>query len=182
MSETKVLITAEQLPEIARGRRVELVRGEVVEMAPVGLKHFGIVGLLMSWMGPFVREKKLGWVGPELGCILSRNPDVVRAPDIAFVSAARLRQADAEGFFEGAPDLAVEVVSPSDRLSETQEKIREYLAAGARLVWLVDPGSETVTAYHPLGDAHVYSGNVEVSGEDVLPGFAFRPTLLFRLD
>lgn len=182
MSETKVLITAEQLPEIARGRRVELVRGEVVEMAPVGLDHIRIVGLLISWIVPFVRERKLGVAGPELGCVLARNPDLVRAPDIAFVSKARWSGKAGEKFLEGAADLAVEVVSPSDKASEMQQKIDEYLAAGTRLVWLVDPQSRTVTAYHPSGDAHLYRGNQEVPGENVLPGFSFRPADLFRLE
>ncbi len=182
MRETKTLITAEQLLEIAGDRRVELVRGELVEMPAVGLKHIRVVGVLVAWIVSFVTERKLGVAGPELGCILSRNPDVVRAPDIAFISAARLGSADPEGFFAGAPDLAVEVISPTDKVSEVQEKIREYLAAGARLVWLVDPRSETVTAYRPNGDAHVYSGNDEVPGEDVLPGFSFRPADLFCLE
>jgi Uma2 family endonuclease len=136
----------------------------------------------MSRIGPFVEQHQLGLAGAELGCVLSRSPDVVRAPDVAFVSAARLTTLQEERFFEGAPDLAVEVLSPNDKASEIQEKIREYLAAGARLVWIVDPQSQTVTAYRPSGNARFYSGDQEVSGEDVLPGFSFRPSALFRLD
>lgn len=182
MSETKVHITAEQLPEVARGRRVELVRGEVVEMAAAGGRQARLVIRLGSWMDAFVVRRKLGVLGTEWGFVLFRNPDVVRAPDIAFVVARRLGPKGDEGFFEGAPDLAVEVVSPNDRISEVQQKIREYLAAGTRLVWVIDPQSETVTAYHPSGDAHLYSGHREVPGEDVLPGFSFRPDDLFRLE
>ncbi len=182
MGETKVLVTAEQLLEMAGDRRLELVRGEVVQMAPVGLDHIRIVGLLISWIVPFVRERQLGVAGPELGCVLARQPDLVRAPDIAFVSKARFSKQAGAKFFEGAADLAVEVVSPSDKASEMQQKIDEYLAAGTRLVWLVDPQSQTVTAYHPSGDAHLYRGNEPVPGEDVLPGFSFRPSDLFRLE
>ena len=111
MATTKTLMTAEQLLGIAGSRRCELVRGELVEMSPVGKTHSWIVALLLSWMVSFVREHKLGRVGTELGFILARNPDVVRAPDICFVSAQRWKGTDPHGFFEGAPDLAVEVVS-----------------------------------------------------------------------
>jgi len=180
MSVTRTLINAEQLPEIAHGKRCELLRGELVEMPPPQKKHSWIVARLIAWMFPFVREGKLGVVGTELGFILQRNPDTVRAPDVYFVSVSRWGDPDADDYFEGAPDLAVEVLSPSDRASEVQEKIREYLAAGCPLVWVVDPGSETVTAYHPGGDAQIYSGNQEVTGEQVLPGFSFRAAELFR--
>lgn len=182
MVRAKTLMTAEQLLEIAGRGRSELVRGELVEMSPVGRPHGRTVVRLGAWMAPFVSERKLGEVGTEQGFIVSRNPDTVRAPDLHFVSAVRLAKAADEGFFEGGPDLAVEVLSPDDRASEVQEKIREYFAAGARLVWVVDPRSETVTVHHSSGDAHVYSGKQEVTGEDVLAGFSFRPADLFHAD
>ena len=182
MGQTKTFMTAEQLLEIAGRGRSELVRGELVKMCAVGRPHSRIVLRLGRWMGAFVEERRLGEVGTEGGFTLSRDPDTVRAPDIHFVSAARLGPPDEQGFFEGAPDLVVEVLSPEDRASEVQEKVREYLAAGARLVLVVDPRNETVTAHHPSGAAQVYSGQQEVSGEDVLPGFSFRPADLFRLD
>ncbi len=127
-------------------------------------------------------EKKLGLVFTDVGFRLAEDPDTVRGPDIAFVSASRLRSGFPRGFFPGAPDLAVEVVSPGDKAGELQEKIREYLSSGVRLVWLADPRSQTVTAYRPSGEAHVYSGEEPVPGEDVLPGFSFRPAELFRVD
>ncbi len=172
-------MTAEQLWEAAGSRRCELVRGELVEMSPVGRKHSRNVVRLSRWMDTFASDRDLGEVGTELGFILSRNPDVVRAPDISFLSKSRLRSINEDGFVEGAPDLAVEVVSPEDRASELEEKIREYLAAGARLVWKADDRTETVTAYRPAGEARVYSRDEVVSGEDVLPGFSFRPADLF---
>ena len=118
-------MTAEQLPESAGDRRTELVRGELVEMSPVGGPHSLIVLRLGSWLYSFVTQRKLGFAGTELGVILRRKPDTVRAPDLYFIAAAR--RVPARGFFDGAPDLAVEVVSPEDRASELQEKIREYL-------------------------------------------------------
>lgn len=179
MSQTKTLMTAEQLWEIGGRRRSELVRGELVEMSPVGRKHSRNVVRLCAWMNTFVNEKGLGEVGTELGFILSRDPDVVRAPDVSFIAKSRLRSINEDGFVDGAPDLAVEMVSPDDRASELEEKIREYLAAGAKLVWKADERTGTVTAYRPSGEARVYARGEAVPGEDVLPGFSFRPGDLF---
>lgn len=180
MAETRTLVTAEQLLEMGDTHRLELVRGELVEMAPVGLEHVRLVGRLVGRIVSFVDDRRLGIAGPELGCVLSRNPDVVRAPDVAFISAGRLPSHPSTGYFQGAPDLAVEVLSPGDRAVEVQQELSEYLAAGARLVWIVDPQSKTVTAYQPSGDAHVYSGKKAVPGEPVLPGFSFLPADLFQ--
>jgi Uma2 family endonuclease len=180
MPDTASLLTAEQFLEIADGRRCELVRGEVVEMSPVQRKHSWVVALLLSWMVPYARRQKLGMVGTELGFILSRDPDVVRAPDLYFVSFARWGDLDANGFFVGAPDLAVEVLSPEDRASKVQEKVREYFAAGCSLVWIVDPDNATVTVYPSVSEAHVLSGRQSVTAETLLPGFPFVVEQLFQ--
>ena len=182
MASTKTLVTAQQLLEMGSDTRFELVRGELVPMSPVGKDHGSLVALLLSWLVPFVRKTKLGWYGTERGFVLARDPDVVRAPDVYFLARAREVSTKGLGFYEGAPDLAVEVLSASDRASEVQIKVREYLAAGTPLAWVVDPWSKTVTVYHPSGDAHVYSGEQEVSGENVLPGFSFRCSELFVLE
>jgi Uma2 family endonuclease len=182
MGQVKTLMTAEQIPTIAAAKRTELVRGELIEMSPVGGPHSATAGLLLSWIIAFARPRRLGIAGPEWGFVLFRDPDTVRAPDVCFIAAARIAAKGLEGFFEGAPDLAVEVVSPEDRASEVQEKVREYLAAGTRLVWVIDPQTQTVAAYHPSGDAHIYAGDDQVPAEDVLPGFSFRCRELFTWD
>lgn len=182
MSRPATLITAEMLMEMAGDRRVELVRGEFVEMAPVGPTHVYLVGLLGYWLVQFVTEHKLGLAGPELGCILARNPDIVRAPDLAFVAKSRLAGRSPEGFFEGGPDLAVEVLSLTERPSAVQQKVDEYLAAGTPLVWVVDARAKAVRAHRPGAAVRTYSGEQLVTGEDVLPGFAFKPADLFRVD
>ncbi len=180
MAEIKTLMNAEQAWALAGTRRFELVRGEVIEMPAVGGEHGWIVIEFAARLLSFIKEKRLGRVGTEWGFILAQDPDTVRAPDIAFVTAERLTPSTAKRFFPGAPDLAVEVVSTGDTASEVQEKVREYLTAGTCLVWVADPQTRTVTAYRPNGDAHVYSENDVVSGENVLPGFSFRPVDLFR--
>ena len=144
-------MTAKQLLDISNEGRSELVRGELVRMSPVGRVHGRLVVRLLSWLGPFVSERKAGEVVTEVGFVLSRHPDTVRAPDGSFMSSARLGAPDDDGFYESAPDLAVEVLSPEDRPGKIQEKIREYLAAGTD----------------------------KVSANDLLPGFSFRPADLF---
>jgi Uma2 family endonuclease len=175
-------MTAEQLLERSGNGRAELVRGELVELMPVKILHGKLVARLLAWLVVFLESHPLGSAMTEVGVVLARNPDLVYAPDILFLSRERERAADSEKFFEGAPDLAVEVLSPDDRAGKIQEKIRDYLAYGARLVWIVDPESRTVTAYHPSGEAHLYSGQDTVTGEDVLPGFSFTPARLFHFE
>jgi Uma2 family endonuclease len=181
MGQVKTLMTAEQIPLAAATRRTELIRGELTEMTPVGRLHSRIVGRMLGWLEPFVTRAKLGEAGSEMGFILSRDPDTVRAPDVHFVAASRLATAG-EVFIQGAPDLAVEVLSPEDRASEIQGKVREYLSAGSHQVWVVDPHHQTVAVYRPSGDAHIYAGDDEVSASDLLPGFSFRCADLFHWD
>jgi Uma2 family endonuclease len=175
----KTLMTVEQLWELGDTRRTELVRVELIEMPPASGRHACLVARLIRWVDQYTTDRMLGEVGTQWGFILARDPDIVRGPDVAFVAAARLIGAGSEGFFAGAPDLAGEVLSPTDRASEVQAKTREYVAAGARLVWIIDPQTQTVTVHRPSGDAHVYAGDDQVTGEDVLPGFSFRCAELF---
>jgi Uma2 family endonuclease len=179
MPTVSTLMTAEEFADLTDNRRTELVRGEVVSMSPVGKVHGRIVVRLSGRMDVFVQEHHLGWCGTETGFILDRDPDVVRAPDLAFVSAARLRDLDADGYFELAPDLAVEVLSPGDRASDLNVKVEEYFRAGVKLVWVLDPKVEKVWVHRPGSPIRVFSGDDEVSGEDVLPGFTFRPRDVF---
>src|SRR6266478_2112955 len=156
---TTTLITAEQLLARAGNGGAELVRVVLVELMPVGLLHSRLVGRWLAW----------------LGVVLARDPDLVLAPDIYFLSKARVSHPTSTRFFDGAPDLAVEVLSPDDRAGKPQEKIRDYLKAGTQQVWIVDPDSSTVTVHLPGGAAQTYSGDIEVAGGDMLPGFSFRP-------
>jgi len=183
MVATRTLMTAEEffaLPD--DGVRRELVCGEVVErdMAPPGEQHGDVQLELGLRMRLHARREKLGRVTAETGFRLATDPDTVRLPDVAFVSAARLPPGPPRaGLVPGAPDIAVEVVSPSDTLTQMQRKVQSYLDAGARLVWVVDPATQTVTAYRPDGSARVLRQDDLLSGEDVMPGFAVRVGELF---
>jgi Uma2 family endonuclease len=177
------LVTAEQLASTIPGEKpLELVRGEVVEMSPAGFDHGAIALAVGSVLREFVRSHGLGTVtAAETGFILARDPDTVRAPDAAFVARERVgRQGRPEGFFEGAPDLAVEVVSPHDRDLEVEEKILDYLQAGTRMVWVVRPRNQTVTVYRSFSDIRVFLVDETLDGGDVLPGLEVPVSELFE--
>ena len=112
--------------------------------------------------------------------MLATNPDTVRAPDVAFVTKARVEEAgDFEGFWPGPPDLAVEVISPGDSYTEVEEKVEEYLNAGASAVWVVDPKRRTITVYRSLTEITILTENDTLDGEDIIPGFSCRAAEVF---
>jgi len=151
--------------------RCELVRGELRMMIPAGGEHGRIAGTLALVLGGHVRAGNLGtFYGAETGFVLSIDPDTVRAPDFAFVRAERGRP-PLRGYVPGAPDLAVEVLSPDDRPGYVREKVAEWLEAGARAVWVVDPRDRTVTIHEPGRPPLLLAETESLSGGDVLPGF-----------
>jgi Uma2 family endonuclease len=173
----KTLMTADDLWQLPDdGHRYALVAGELIQMPPSGFLH----GIVASKFNRFIDEHAtkydLGVVcAAETGFRLRQNPDSVRAPDVAFVSRERiLAQGKPEKFWPGAPDLAVEVVSPSDRFDDVFEKVQEWLAAGTRLVWVALPRTKTVMTYRPNGLVKILQENEELNGEDVLPNFVCR--------
>lgn len=170
------LMTAEDLERLpANGMRHELVRGELRTMPPAGGEH-GYFGVNLTLpMGNHAKANKLGIVlGAETGFKLATNPDTVRAPDVAFIRKARIPPTGIpRGYWPGAPDVAVEVVSPSDTVDEVEEKVQEWLAAGTALVWIVYPRSRTVAVHRSPTDVTILSEKDELDGETVMPGFRF---------
>jgi Uma2 family endonuclease len=135
------------------------------------------VGALLN---EHVKRLGLGTVLVEAGYVLRRMPDTVRGPDISFVSNSRVpRDQIPETFIPGAPDLAVEIISPRSRWSEVEERVADYLAGGARLVWLVDPRERRVIVRYPDRPPAVLMGSGTLEGEDVLPGFTLPMAELF---
>ncbi len=129
----------------------------------------------------FVKARGLGEVFGATGFVLARGPDTVRGPDIAFVRGGRLAGFDATRFFEGAPDLAVEILSPSNRPYQIRGKVADYLAAGCRLVWVVDPKRHRVTAYRSVLSPRLLGADDELDGGEVLPGLRIRVASIFEL-
>ncbi|MBO9404490.1 MAG: Uma2 family endonuclease [Thermomicrobium sp.] len=177
------LLTAEDLEGLPEqpGVRYELDEGKLVEMPGAGGIHAAIVVRLVLLLHQFVTSRRLGFVfGDGLGYILRRNPDTVRIPDVSVVRRERVPAAGIpEGFWPGAPDLAVEIVSPHDRAEEVHERVRDYLGAGVRLVWVLWPKSRTVTVYWPDGTARELGPDEKLTGGDVLPGFEMTVSDLF---
>jgi Uma2 family endonuclease len=181
MATTQHLINAEELFAMPNLGRCELVRGELVMMSPSGFTHGLIVVNLTFLLEKFIRVKKLGRItGAETGYIIRHDPDSVRAPDVAFVNAERLKEKHPGGFFDGAPDLAVEVLSPNDRASEVQSKIRDWLNAGCRAVWIIDPATKNVTIYKSNREISVLDAGDTLADEDLLPGFSVAVKEIFE--
>jgi Uma2 family endonuclease len=167
-------ITAEDLPYLAPEEGLcELVAGEIVREPAPGEEHGWVAGNLLALLGHFVREHRLGrFYAAETGFVVARGPDTVRAPDAAFVSYERLATTIRRGpYFEGAPDLAVEVLSPSNTRAEMAAKVRDFLAAGARAVWVVDPSREEVTVHRPGRPPETLSRTDTLDAGSAVPGF-----------
>ena len=175
---TTALLTGGDLLEMKEDvNRHELVRGELVEVTPPGISHGRRSVRIGRLLDEFVEDSDLGMVGVESGFYLERDPDTVRGPDVWFISRHRLDpDADVEGFSDIVPDLAVEVVSPGDTYAEVTDKVDEYLRAGVRMVWVVDPRFHKVTLY-PGGQ--ILSEPDTLTGGEVLPGFSVPVSRLF---
>jgi Uma2 family endonuclease len=182
-TETK-LLTADELFEMPKdGFRYELVGGELRRMSPAGDEH-GRVGMeLAIALGSHVKKNKLGKLYlAETGFLIHTSPDTVRAPDIAFVRMERFRQTPkVKSYRLGAPDLAVEVTSPGDSVSEVEEKVTEWLDAGASAVWIVSPRLKTVTVYRSLTDINTLTEKDTLDGGEVVPGFQIPVAEIFAL-
>ena len=155
----------------AEGHHYELIGGELRSMSPSGGPHGDATSRVSFYISGIVYSDNLGMVfAAETGFFLQRDPDTVKAPDFAFVSDARLPDPLPEGYVPVVPDLVVETRSPNDTVREVAEKVEEWLEAGVRLVWVVEPRKRTLTVHRP-GQAPPSLGvNDTLSGEDVLPG------------
>ena len=168
-------MTAEELLRLnLPNKRTELVRGVLVVREPAGYQHGDVAAVLLVAIANHVNANGLGRVfAAETGFTLMRNPDTVRAPDVAFLSTARLPHPPPRGFAELAPDLAVEVLSPDDRPGEVLAKVGDWLNAGVRAVWVVDPIRVVARVYRADGSESILGETDALRGDDVLPGFEF---------
>lgn len=179
-----VLMTAEELIRLPDdGGRYELVEGRLVRMSPTGWEHGQVVMVLLWAVKGFVEEHHLGKVCPaETGFRVSPEggPDTVLAPDLAFVRAGREPALGTKGYPHLAPDLVAEVVSPSQERAEMGAKAQRWLRAGVQLVWIVAPEARSVEVWRAGGLARIMTDEEELTGEEVLPGFALAVADLFR--
>ena len=170
------LLTAEEfarLPQPPDGSQQELVNGVVISTPPPSFHHGRTCSIVGRELGGFVDARQLGWLtSNNSGVILGRNPDTVRGPDLAFWSRERMPTPPRTGYAEIAPDLVIEVLSPSDVFPQILRKVQQYLRAGTREVWLVDPEDRSVTVCRTGQDQVILSNGETLSGGDVLPGFS----------
>jgi Uma2 family endonuclease len=182
MATTDQLVTAEELLRMPDdGYRYELVRGELRQMAPAGHLHGRIAINVTTPLDRHVRAHTLGTVyAAETGFKLASNPDVVRAPAVTFIRRERVEAVgDVEGYWPGAPDLAVEVISPGDTYVEVQEKVFDWLEAGTQMVILVMPRKRAITVYRSLTDIIMLTEHDTLDGGDVVPGWRIPVRELF---
>lgn len=168
--------TAEQLAKMpGDGKRYELINGELRMMSAAGGQHGRIAMRIGSMLEQHVRTKSLGEVfAAETGFLLSTNPDTVRAPDAAFVNTTAFEQIDEiRGFLPVAPDLVIEVVSPSDTSSQVEEKANAWIGYGVKLALVVDPDNRSIRAYREGGVIRTYFAGDTVDGSDVVTGWQF---------
>lgn len=189
MSTTTRLITADELlvmphrDEHGNDCRLELIRGELKVMSPSKPLHGIICAEIAAELRDFVRGHDLGVVvGAETGFIVERDPDTVLGVDAGFISNERLPTIeDLDKFATSAPDLAVEVMSPSNTTREMEKKVALYFAAGARAVWVFNPKKRTAAVYTSPTDVKVLSEQETLEGGEVLPGFRLELSKLFAV-
>jgi len=174
MAKTKELMTAEDLLRMPDdGFCYELVRGELRKMAAAGHQHGKISMNISTPLDQHVRAHNLGTMyAAETGFKLASDPDTVRAPDVAFIRRERAAEVgDSEGYWPGPPDLAVEVISPSDTYTEVEEKVLEWLDAGTRMVIVVNPRRRVVTVYRSRTHVVILTEHDTLDAGDVVPGW-----------
>jgi len=174
-------ITVEEFETMPLEGRWELIDGELVEMSPAADEPATIGATIITLIGPHIRAKRLGRLyNAEGGFALFPDRATVRAPDVAFVRADRAPQGEARKHFPRlAPDLVVEVLSPSDRPSDVVAKVEMYKEAGVPLIWLVDPDQMTVTVIAAGKTTEILKADDTLDGGDILPGFAVQVAEFF---
>jgi Uma2 family endonuclease len=189
VSETQVRnrLTAEEFHDFSErpenaGKCLELVRGEVIEL-PAPTKRHGVVSFnLGRILGNYLFQRGKGYAtSNDAGVVLERNPDTVRGPDLAIYEDAGTFDELHPKYGENPPLLAVEILSPSDRMGQVMRKVKDYLRNGVRMVWVLDPETRNLTVHRPGRETAVIEESEELTGEDVLPDFRCRVTDIFRL-
>lgn len=174
------LMTGEELFHRPDLNPCELVNGRVVPTMPTGDEHADVEAELGMRLRAYGKETGRGRaVGGEVGIYIRRNPDTVRAADLVFISRERDLRPRAKGYFEIAPELIVEVLSPDDRMSRMREKLRDSFSAGVRVVWVVDPALRRVLVHRSLTEMTVLDDRQILTEEELLPGFSVPVSDLF---
>jgi Uma2 family endonuclease len=174
-------MTADELLEMHLPHKsTELVRGRLIVREPPSTYHGMLQARLSTLVGSFVYAHGLGEIcGQDTGFQIHADPDTVRAPDLAFISRERVEAIGRRGYAELAPDMVVEIVSPGDRAGELLAKIGDWLDAGVKLAWVIDPPRMLAQVHRADGTLEIVGATEALEGEDVLPGFTLELAKLF---
>jgi len=174
------LITGPELLSMGDMGPCELIDGRIMSMTPTGARHGRLELTLGSRLLGFVELHGIGWVlGGEVGIYTRRNPDTVRGADIAFISKERAPDGPPIGFLNIAPELVVEIISPTDRWQDIRQKINEYLAIGVQQVWVVEPENRSVLVYRSATEIHTLLESDVLVGDGPLEGFSLPVATIF---
>ncbi len=174
------LITGDELLAMGDIGPCELIDGEIVRMSPTGEIHGYLESRLTFFLYRFSQDTQAGWVlGGEVGIYIRHNPDRIRGADLAFWSKGRLPDGPSTGFSEVAPDLIVEILSPTDRWAEMRHKIGDYFSIGVGELWIVEPDEETVFVYRSATQRSAMRRGDTLVGSGSLTGFTFPVDELF---
>ena len=178
---TKTLLSIEQLAKLPDDDRLyELDEGELITMAPASGMHGRMESRVTRVLDIFMREHPVGeLLTSDTGFVLSRNPDVLRSPDLAFLRSDKADLVQEDGFVEGAPDLAIEIVSPSDSATSVVRKVRQYLEAGTHTVWVIHRRTREVQVHEASGTSRFLTADQILDAPDLLPGFSVKVAELF---
>ncbi|MCY4652986.1 MAG: Uma2 family endonuclease [Dehalococcoidia bacterium] len=167
-------MTAEELLNLPDdGFRYELIRGKLRKRLPAGQTHGKYASKLNISLGGYVMANRLGETYiADTGYVLATDPDHVLAPDLAFISNDRLSEiGESDGFAQGAPDVAVEVISPNDRYTDVEEKVEDWLNAGCGAVIIVNPRRRTVNLHRSPTDMTTLTESDTLELDDIVPGW-----------
>jgi Uma2 family endonuclease len=171
--------TDDELLALPDHGKYELVDGELIRMSPAGGLHGDIMAELLTRLRVFANDHRLGYVlDGQTGFRLPEGN--LRSPDVSFISGRRLPEGLPVGFLHVCPDLAVEVLSPSDRAADVAHKLGEYLAVGVSLLWVVDPEKQAAVVYRPGTSPRSITHEGTLEGAEILPGFSIALATLFR--
>ncbi len=181
-TEVKLMTADELLAMPDDGFVYELINGELIKMSPPGHEHGRVTMNIAGPLYDYAKRKRLGQVyAAETGFLVEQDPDTVRAADVAFVRRERIEKAGpVQGYWMGAPDLVVEVLSPSDTVRRVEGKVAQWLKSGARMVWIVSPQMHTVTVYGSLTDIVILTDKNTLDGGEAVPGFQINVEEIFR--
>ena len=176
------LLTAEDLDQIRLpDKSTELVHGRLVVREPPSTEHGRIQANLAYFITDHVRRNQLGLVfGQDTGFRIASDPDTVRGADVAFVSRDRDAEIPRRGYAALAPDFVAEILSPDDRPGEYLAKVAQWLDAGTRLVWAIDPQRAEARVHRADGSLTIVAQDALLDGEAVLPGFSCRLSEVLR--